>query len=283
MGRPAGVDDRGPHHGRRAGPGGVHDPRHVGAHGLALPRQAVHEGGAAGGRDPDRRLGRRHLRGRRARVRRRHRLPGDPQAAHRRGRARHRAGRRRGQARRGAGPLRRSGRGVDRRRGVRRGARGLLRHRLHRRARRAGLRVALLPQRAGGDAHALDLPAVRLHQPDRLRGRLPGAARAGRPGQRRAGHRHQRHAHGVVLRPEGAAVLRDRLQATRRRRVGPLLGGQRHRPLPRLGGGDRARAHRCAALAAVRHRDRRAAARPRRPHQRLLRRRRGAGPRSASG
>ena len=83
----------------------------------------------------------------------------------------------------------------------------------------------------------------------------------GAPGQRRARHRHQRDPHGVVLRPEGAAVLRDRLPAARRRRVGPLLGGQRHRHLPRLGGRDRARARRRAALAPVRRRHRRAAAR----------------------
>ena len=35
---------------RRAGPTGVHDPGHVGAHGLAVPGQAVDEGGAARGR-----------------------------------------------------------------------------------------------------------------------------------------------------------------------------------------------------------------------------------------
>ena len=143
--------------------------------------------------------------------------------------------------------------------------------------------VALLPERARGDAHPLDLAAVRLDQPGRLRRRLPGAARARRPRQRRARHRHQRHPHGVVLRAEGPAVLRDRLPAARRRGLGPLLGGQRPRPLPRLGGRDRARARRRAAVPAVRHRDRRAAARPRRPHQRLLRRRRGPGPAAASG
>ena len=45
-------------------------PGHVGAHGLAVPRQAVDEGGAARGRGADRRLGRGHDRGRGARVRR---------------------------------------------------------------------------------------------------------------------------------------------------------------------------------------------------------------------
>ena len=51
----------------------------------------------------------------------------------------------------------------------------------------------------------------------------------------RARHRHLGHAHGVVLRAEGAAVLRDRLPAARRGRLGPVLGGQRHRPLPGSG------------------------------------------------
>ena len=38
------------------------------------------------------------------------------------------------------------------------------------------------------------------------------------------GHRDQRHPHGVVLRPEGPAVLRDRLPPARRGRLGPVLG-----------------------------------------------------------
>ena len=38
-------------------------------------------------------------------------------------------------------------------------------------------------------------------------------------------HRDERDAHGVVLRPEGAEVLRDRLPAARRQRLGPLRGG----------------------------------------------------------
>ena len=42
--------DRGAHAGRRTGAGELHDPGHIGPHGLAVPRQAVDEGGAAGGR-----------------------------------------------------------------------------------------------------------------------------------------------------------------------------------------------------------------------------------------
>ena len=68
-----------------------------------------------------------------------------------------------------------------------------------------------------------------------------GAAGDGRPGNHRAGHRHVGHAHGVVLRAEGAAVLRDRLPAARRGRLGPVLGRQRHGPVPGLGGRHRAR------------------------------------------
>ena len=50
----------------------------------------------------------------------------------------------------------------------------------------ARLRLALLPERARGDADPLDLAAVHLDEPGRLGGRLRGAARAGRPGQRGA-------------------------------------------------------------------------------------------------
>ena len=99
----------------------------------------------------------------------------------------------------------------------------------------------LLPERAGGDADPLDLAAVRRHQPGRHRAGLRRAARAGPAGQRGARHRHHRHPHGVVLRPEGAALLRDRLPAAGRRRLGPLLGRQRDRPLPGVGRRDRAR------------------------------------------
>ena len=108
--------------------------------------------------------------------------------------------------------------------------------------RRARLRLALLPQRARGDAHPLDLPAVRLDEPGRLGGGLPASCARWATGSIEAlGHRHQRHAHGVVLRTEGTAVLRDRLPPAGCRRLGPLLGGQRHRPLPRVGERDRAR------------------------------------------
>ena len=60
-------------------------------------------------------------------------------------------------------------------------------------------------------------------------------ARDGPAGHRRARHRHLGDPHGVVLRPEGPEVLRDRLPPAGRRRVGPLLRRQRHRHLPRVG------------------------------------------------
>src|SRR5207237_12360 len=76
-----------------------------------------------------------------------------------------RAGRLRGRGgwdRRG---VRRAGRGVDGGGGVRRGTRGVLRHDRRGRPGGPGLRLALLPERARGDAHPVDLAAVRLHQP----------------------------------------------------------------------------------------------------------------------
>jgi hypothetical protein len=73
-----------------------------------------------------------------------------------------------------------AGRRVDRRRGVHRGPRGLLRHDHGQRAGGAGLRLALLPERAGGDADPVDLAAVHLHQPDRLGAGVRRAARDGR-------------------------------------------------------------------------------------------------------
>ena len=83
--------------------------------------------------------------------------------------------------------------------------------------------------------------------------------------------------------PKGLRFSEIGCRPARRRGLGPLLGGQRHRHLPGVGERGRARARRHPAVAAVRHRDRRAAARPRRAHQRLLRRRRGAGPAGRSG
>ena len=75
--------------------------------------------------------------------------------------------------------------------------------------------------------------------------------------------------HGVVLRPEGPALLRDRLPAARGRAVGQLLRRQRVRPLPRMGAGGLPRRHRPAAVAALRLRHHRAPPRPRRPDRRL--------------
>ena len=61
------------------------------------------------------------------------------------------------------------------------------------------------------------------------------------PGSSRRWDRHLGDPHGVVRRTQGAAFLRDRLPPTGRRRLGSLLGGQRHRCLPGVGPGDRAR------------------------------------------
>ena len=67
--------------------------------------------------------------------------------------------------------------------------------------------VALLPERARGDAHALDLAAVRRHQPHR---RAPATTRCKAMGAKvidAARHRDLGDAHGVVLRAEGPQVL----------------------------------------------------------------------------
>ena len=140
------------------------------------------------------------------------------------------------------GRLRRAGRGVDRGGGVRRGARGLLRH--------ASPSTGRWPLDFVSHYYPNVLEAMRTRwiSPQFVStNRLDTAPEYGElremgaPGHRRARHRHLGHAHGVVLRAEGAAVLRDRLPAARRGRLGPLLGGQRHRPLPRVGRRDRAR------------------------------------------
>ena len=89
--------------------------------------------------------------------------------------------------------------------------------------------------------------------------------------QRSPGDRNQRNPHGVVLRPERTAVLRDRLPPTRRGRLGSVLGGQRHGHLPRVGQRHRARPHRCPPVPKPRRRHRRAAAGQRRSDHRLLR------------
>ena len=138
LGRPARDDDRGAHAAGGPGAGELHDPRHVGPHGLAVPRQAVDEGGAAGGRRAHGRLDRR-------RQRRRRCWPfadavGYPLILKPRSgagaldttRVDNRAELDDGAGQRSAG----KGVAVDRGRGVRRGPRGLLRHAVDRRARR---------------------------------------------------------------------------------------------------------------------------------------------------
>ena len=87
--RPARGDRRGAYAARRAGQGGLLDPGHVGAHGMAVPGQAVDEAGAARCRGADGRVGRGEQRRRGARLRRADRVPADPQAAQWRRSARH--------------------------------------------------------------------------------------------------------------------------------------------------------------------------------------------------
>ena len=162
------------------------------------------------------------------------RLSADHQAARGRRRGRHlsrprcrdaRAGNRR------IGACRRPGSGD---RGVHRRARGLYRHDHDRWQGRARIHHALLPERARGDARALDLAADGRDQSHRCAG-LHGGARDDARGDQGARHRHLGNAHGVVLRAQGPEVLGDRLPPARRLSLGRLQRGERVRPLLRVG------------------------------------------------
>ena len=178
----------------------------------------------------------------------RRRLPADRQAARRRGRRRHPSRRRSAGAGARAARHRRGRRRRRRDRGIRRGTRGFLRHARRRRPRRPRLHQPLLSERARGDAHALDQPADRRHQPHGLAG-LRRALRDGPPGDRGDRHHHRADAYGVVLRPERPALLRDRCAPAGRRPMGRLLRRQRVRPLSRMGARGDAPAHREPAFA----------------------------------
>ena len=177
----------------------------------------------------------------------------------------------------GAADLRR--RRLDRGGGVRRGPRGLLRHAVGRRR----------SPRSTSSRHyypnVLEAMRERWISPQFVStNRVDDVAdyqqlrEMGARVNEALGHRHQRDAHGVVLRAEGAALLRDRLPSAGRRRVGPLLGRQRPRRLPRVGQRGRARRGRRPPVAAARHRHRRAAPGPGRRGHLGRGRRRGAGP-----
>ena len=242
MGRPARGDDRGAHHGRRAGPRGLRDPGHVGADGVAVPRQAVDEGGAARGGCAVRRVDGGRQRGRGVRVRRAGRLPADPQAARRRRRLGHDPGRhagRAGRTRSASSAARASSRSPSR-------------------SSSRATRASTTRSPSTGDvAHdfvshyypnVLEAMRTRWISPQFIATNRVDTAPAydelremGQSGDRRARHRDLGDAHGVVLRAEGPEVLRDRLPPAGRGRLGPLLRGQRHRPLPRVGDGGRAR------------------------------------------
>ena len=116
------------------------------------------------------------------------------------------------------------------------------------------------PNVLGSDARPMDLPAVHCHESRRFGVGLRAAARAGRPGQRGPRHRDERDAHGVVLRPEGTAVLRDRLPPARGRSVGSVLRRKRSRRVSRMGQRDRARPYRRPSVATLLSWHRRAAA-----------------------
>jgi hypothetical protein len=83
------------------------------------------------------------------------------------------------------------------------------------------------------------------------------------------GHRHCRHAHGVVLWPEGARILGNRLPPAGRRPLGRVLRRQRVPPVSRMGAGGALRAGPPAPLAPLCLWHDRAASRSRWPDQRL--------------
>ena len=235
MDGPAGGDDRGAHHGGGPGPRGLTHPGDVGADGVAVPGQAVDEGGAASGGGAHRGLDRGGHRRRGRRVRQRDRLPARSSSRGRRRRRGHDAGRRRPSSRlRSAGS---AGRASSRSRS---------------RSSSRATRASTTPSRIDGNVvhdfvshyypNVLEAMRTRWISPQFVStnrvdsvAEYQRGARAGRAGHRGARHRHLGHAHGVVLRAEGPAVLRDRLPPARRGRLGPLLRGQRRRHLPRVG------------------------------------------------
>ena len=142
--------------------------------------------------------------------------------------------RRRGRARPGPARKRRRRRRERRDRGIHHRPRGFLRYAYGGRAGTPRLYQPLLPERAGGDAHALDQPTDHLHQPHGC-GALPAGLRNGAPRHRGARHYDRADAHGVVFRAERIEVLRDRRASTRGRPVGRLLLCQRVRSVSRVG------------------------------------------------
>ena len=223
LGRSPGSDRRGAHHAGGEGAGNLRHSGHLGAHGLALPRQAVDEGGAARGRHSLRAIGERRQSGGRARVRAPRRLSAHLQAARRRGRLRHDAHRQRQRSSSSAI----ASFGVDRGQSIAveefiEGHEGFLDTLDDPRRGGARVRQSLLPERARGHARALDLAADHRDQSHQRGGlRRSEAARAAR--DRGARDRHFGDAHGMVLRTEGPEVLRDRLPSAGRWPVGRVL------------------------------------------------------------
>ncbi len=117
--------------------------------------------------------------------------------------------------------------------------------------------------------HALDLAPVRGHQPHRHGAGLRGAQAPGPQGGQPARHRDLGHPYGMVLRTARPQVLRDRLPAARRARLGPLQRRQRHGPVPRVGDGRHPRPPVAERLAPLLGRHHRAAPGPRRPDRRV--------------
>ena len=216
LGGPARVNDRVAPDDRGPGAGGPRDPRYVGADDLAVPGQAVDEGGAARGRGADGRVDRRHTVDQAVAFAN---AIGFPLILKPRGGAGAQGTTRvdsMAELHQALVGVRR--RRLDRDRGVRRGPRGLLRH-----DRRS---TATSP--TTGSPTTTPTCSRRCGTAGSRRSSSPPTGsrllvlrrgpRDGRAGDRGARDRHVGDPHGVVLRAQGAALLRDRLPPARRRR-----------------------------------------------------------------
>ena len=250
---------------RRPGARGLHHPRDVLAHGLAVPRQAVDEGGAARSGRADRRVDRGRQRRAGPGLRRRGRLPADPQAPQRCRSARHHPGRR---------PATSSSRRWPPS-APRVSARS--RSRSSSRATRASTTPCRSTVRARSTSSATTSPTCsrRCGPGGSRRSSSPPTAstRSATTSSCARWASASIEALGIgtsathmewFFGPKGLRFSEIGCRPPGVGRVGPLLRRQRPRPLPRVGERDRARHVVDQAVPAVRHRHRRAAPRARR-------------------
>ena len=209
---------------------------------LCRDKPAMKEVLRAGGRAV-RRIDRRLVARRGPRLRRRGRLPADPQAARRR--------RRVGDAPRvddatssadaDAGHARFDGGASVAVEEFVEGHEGFYDTIADRRRGRPRVRVALLPERPRGDATPVDLAAVHRHEPGRRARAYDEVKEMGREVIELLGIGTSATHMEWFFGPKGLKFSEIGCRPPGVRRVGPLQRRQRHRPLPRVGDGDRAR------------------------------------------